>query len=109
VDRSLIGWRSATNKITSYKIIHDWERKEKRVDKRGYVRVLLPYHPRSFSGGWVYEHRLVLERELGRLLKRGEQVHHISENKQDNSPENLFLCRNDQHLRAHDKLHLAIP
>lgn len=98
-----------TNKIRNYTILSTWKTKEKKVDKRGYVRVHAPNHPRSFSGGWVYEHRLVLERDLGRLLKRGEQVHHISEYKQDNRLENLFLCRNDQHLRAHDKKHLAFP
>jgi hypothetical protein len=51
----------------------------------------------------------VVERELGRMLRRGEQVHHISEDKQDNHPDNLFLCYNVEHQKAHDKLHLAKP
>jgi len=43
------------------------------------------------------------------MLRRGEQVHHISEDKQDNHPDNLFLCYNVEHQKAHDKLHLAKP
>lgn len=77
------------------------------IDRRGYVRIFVPEHPRSFSGGWTYEHRLVVERDSQRMLRRGEQVHHISENKQDNSPDNLFLCYNIEHQKAHNKLHLA--
>lgn len=38
------------------------------------------------------EHRLVMERELGRPLKPGERVHHIDFNKRNNQPDNLFLC-----------------
>lgn len=90
----------------NYQPIENWKRREKLVDKRGYVRVRVPEHPRSFSGGWTYEHRLVMERAWGRVLKRGEQVHHINENKQDNREDNLFVCRSFEHQKAHDQKHI---
>jgi hypothetical protein len=49
-------------------------------------------------------HRLVMERLLGRELKRGEMVHHINLDKSNNEPENLFLCQSEEHGQAHASL-----
>jgi len=36
-------------------------------------------------------HRIVMEKKLGRKLRRGETVHHIDGNKLNNRPRNLML------------------
>jgi hypothetical protein len=76
-------------------------------EARGYVRVFVPEHPKNFCNGWVYEHRLMAERALGRLLHCGETVHHINEQKHDNRLINLFVCWADEHTKAHDLAHTA--
>jgi DNA-directed RNA polymerase subunit RPC12/RpoP len=38
------------------------------------------------------EHRIVMEKMIGRKLNRKEVVHHLNGNVKDNRPENLILC-----------------
>jgi hypothetical protein len=92
----------------SYELLTDWSDREKFIDRRGYVRVHAPEHPRAFGHqGWYYEHRLVAERMLGRLLYNGETVHHINEHKCDNREINLFVCTREEHDKAHQGVYVA--
>lgn len=61
----------------------------------GYVRALAKGHP-SAVGGRVFEHRLVMERIIGRYLTPNESVHHKNGNRADNRPENLELWVSSQ-------------
>jgi len=67
---------------------------EKIVSSHGYVKIKMPEHPFSDANGWVYEHRIVMERKIGRYLLPEEIVHHKNEIKTDNSPDNLALAAN---------------
>ena len=68
---------------------------------RGYVMVLDPDHPHAKVTGYVLEHRLLMERALGRYLTREEVVHHINDVKDDNRLENLQLFPNNAaHISA---------
>ena len=55
----------------------------------GYVMIYTPSHPNARCDGYVYEHTLVAEEALGRLLLKGEVVDHINSIRFDNRKENL--------------------
>jgi hypothetical protein len=68
-------------------------------DKNGYILVHQPDHPYANSGGYVREHRLVMEQRLGRYLDPKEIVHHLNGDRADNRIENLELfASNGEHL-----------
>lgn len=72
------------------KLNHNW--KGGRVkDKDGYIKVSIYSHPYSDNKGYIYEHRLVMEKHIGRYLKPGERIHHKNLLRDDNSLRNLKL------------------
>ena len=58
---------------------------------KGYVYILAKDHPHTTKAGYILEQVLVMEAHLGRLLNKGETVHHINGDCTDNRIENLQL------------------
>jgi predicted nucleic acid-binding Zn ribbon protein len=91
----------------------------KRYNKNGYVIVNKPEHPKAFDATGdkkpesfcVYEHVLIAEEIIDRPLKEGEVVHHLDEQKDNNSPDNLLVISNPMHGKLHQWLnkHEVIP
>ena len=67
--------------------------------KNGYRSCYRPEHPNCDSLGFIAEHRLIMEKNLGKLLKRGEVVHHINRNRLDNNIENLQILNHNEHRK----------
>lgn len=76
----------------------------KTMHSSGYILVYLPDHPFATKRGYVMEHRLVMEKHIGRFLTSEEVVHHINNIRTDNRIENLQLIQsNTIHLMHHQR------
>lgn len=64
---------------------------------RGYREVLIHRH-------WIGEHRLVVEKRIGRKLRSYEHIHHINGDVQDNRLENLAVVNASEHSKKHADL-----
>ena len=61
-------------------------------DKNGYLR---------YCDSDYLVHRRVMEKKLGRRLRKGEIVHHVNGDRLDNRPENLQVLTAKEHYKKH--------
>lgn len=73
----------------------NYKYKGKYLHSAGYVTVNLGANKRDL------EHRLIMEKKLGRKLYPYEVVHHINGNKKDNRIKNLMVCNQSEHIKNH--------
>jgi len=75
------------------------------ITNDGYVKCKTPKGHLTRKGKWILEHRLVMEKKIGRCLTSEEKVHHKDENKRNNHEDNLKLCKNSkEHSKNHDPM-----
>jgi len=55
------------------------------------------------NGGALLEHRLVMEKYLGRKLTKKEIIHHVDENPKNNNIKNLRIMTLSEHTKIHRK------
>ena len=79
---------------------HTWKG-GRSTHTNGYILLKKKNHPRTDCRGYVPEHVLVAEKNIGRYLKRHEVVHHKNYIRNDNRPENLQVMT----IREHQKMH----
>lgn len=68
----------------------------------GHIGKTTGYKYIRINGKDVGEHDLVMMKFLGRALREDEVVHHIDENKLNNSIENLAVMSRREHARLHN-------
>lgn len=69
--------------------------------RSGYKFILQPDHPFANNLGYVREHRLIMEKIIGRYLKPEEIIHHRDKNKLNNDSENLEIISKSLHPGKH--------
>lgn len=75
-----------------------------KIHAYGYRLIATPEHPFKDKQGYVREHRLVIEKSLGRYLNPEEDVHHLDGNKKNNDISNLVLMASrSEHLKTYHK------
>lgn len=73
---------------------------KKMYEEKCYVDKKTGYY--KFKDSGIYVHIWILEKHIGRKLRKGEVVHHLNGNKLDNSFDNLMVF-NDQ--KEHNSWH----
>lgn len=73
-----------------------------KFKKNGYWCIKTNSHPRAYECDFYYEHILIMEKKLGRILDtKKEVVHHIDGNKLNNDLDNLELKTRSEHSKCH--------
>ena len=80
----------------------NWKGKAK---SRKYIMIKNYNHPFARKDKYILEHRLVIEKQIGRYLHTWEIAHHINKIKSDNRPGNLMAFKSKD---AHNKFEEGI-
>jgi hypothetical protein len=98
-----------SRKVTNKNLTHRWVKgirhsrhKHRNLKFNGYIEIYKPNHPNYTQRGYVLEHRLIVEKYIGRYLEKFEDVHHINGIKNDNRIDNLKILTHSEHTRINN-------
>jgi hypothetical protein len=78
---------------------------QKRAGRAGALANIAKYRGTGVKGyvkeNGRHQHRIVMEKKLGRKLRKGEIVHHVDHNKKNNDPKNLRVMTQSRHAKLH--------
>lgn len=83
-------------------IVAQMRRVGRIVTRDGYVKIYVRPLGSASTGKYVFEHRMIMERHLGRSLADDEVVHHKNRDTQDNRLENLEVMSRSAHISGHN-------
>jgi Uri superfamily endonuclease len=81
----------------------DLSKMTKGKSKKGYVILYIPNENPGQKQYQIREHVAIIEKELGRKLVKGEEIHHFGE-KDDNRRHMIHLCKDREEHSALDRL-----
>lgn len=71
--------------------------------QHGYQMRQVKWHPNSNKRGYVMEHRLIMEKQIGKFLPKHAIIHHKNNVRDDNRIENLeYMEEQERHAKHHD-------
>ena len=79
----------------------------RRGNGKGYTRIMVDNHPNSDERGYVWEHRIVVEKSIKRFLTKDEVIHHKDCNPTNNHIDNLCVMLKGDHMAMHRKMKRA--
>ena len=98
IARNVSGKRSPAYK-GGFRIMHGYKRLKisclPEVDRK------MASQMQNNEHGYIFEHRFLMAKKLGRLLGRWELVRHLNGDKLDNRPENLLLGTPADNIKDH--------
>jgi len=94
--KKIIGKKSAAKFTKEFikRVYHDRHIGNKKITNNGYILIKSYDHPNRNKADDMMEHRLIIENNIKRYLKRSEIVHHIDFNRKNNDISNLYLYKN---------------
>ena len=78
-----------------------WKWRGGKTTLNGYKARKVHDHPYATARGYVYDHRLIMEKSIGRYLEPTERVHHIDGNPLNNRLKNLIILTHREHIHTH--------